>query len=518
MRLCCWFALFRFIFFIGGGGEFPQSAQNFGSNSSPNVTLIVTNTLPNRFEVSVANPPQPPANAALEWAKATSSILAAVIAVAGIFLTAWVTLRRGRLDARFNFAAEVLEFRLRQIQEFYSPALLLVEQSRNVYAKMLWTVKTEKKDISLDGFRLLDHIFHLKSDKSVGPLVQRILEIGKQLKKLISDKAGLIEGGIAPMFSEYLAHFEILEAASEQNLSAEQKEGWHELGYYPRMLNREIREGYKVVLSHVEKYVAAGDKIILRSLGQENVELDKYRRQLIANLSYYEQHAKSYAGTFDGFDLGEIRKRFVTAVRENSAAKTEDGLEGRILDAGCGTGRDALEFIRLGYEVTALDPSPAMLRYCNRKIREAKLVKETERAAKASRSQEMTFDEISFRNEFDGVWAAASLLHVPVQAMPETLRILLRSLKPKGVLFFSMKYGTGEHEWDARFYTYYDRRAIREILQNIPQAREISIWLTDATGKELSPDEQSQTSNDEETDRHDRRLWLNVLVKKARAW
>jgi SAM-dependent methyltransferase len=282
------------------------------------------------------------------------------------------------------------------------------------------------------------------------------------------------------------------------------------------MLNREIREGYKVVLAHVEKYVAAGDQIILGLLQQRNVELDKYRRQLIANLTYYEQHAEAYATNFDKFDLSGIRQRFVLAVKDNTPARTDEGIQGRILDAGCGTGRDTIEFIKLGYEVVAIDPSPAMLRYCNRKIREAMAVKETELAARASQSQEITFDEVSFRNEFDGIWAAASLLHIPTRLMPETLRNLFRALKPNGVLFFSLKYGMGEHEWDTRFYTYYGRLGIRDILHSISQAQEIATWLSDSEGKDLSEEQQAMAWNAEQSGRYDRSLWLNVLVRKAR--
>jgi SAM-dependent methyltransferase len=494
-------------------------AQKSNSTAGSNISVTITNQLPAKVEVALTGLQQqgaPPPNLPLEWAKALGTVVAAAIAVIGVAVTAWITMRRGRSDARFTFAGQILEFRLRQLQEFYTPTLMLIEQSKTVYDKMLWTIKCERKDIPLDGFRLLDHIYQLNNDKNVGPLVKRVLEIGKQLTKLITRKSGLIEGGVSTTYSEYLAHFEILQAASEQNLSAKQKEGWHELGYYPRMLNREIREGYKVVLAHVEKYVAAGDRIIFDLLEQRSVDLEKYRRQLIANLTYYEQHAKTYATKFDKFDLSGIRQRFVLAVREKKPARNDEGLEGRILDAGCGTGRDAIEFIKLGFEVVAFDPSPAMLRYCNRKIREATTVNETELAAKASRSQELTFDEVSFRNEFDGIWAAASLLHIPTQLMGETLKILFRALKPNGVLFFSLKYGVGEHEWDARFYTYYGRQGIRDILQNISQTREIATWLTDSSGKDLSEEQQTIAWNEEQSGRYDQSLWLNVLVRKVR--
>ena len=192
----------------------------------------------------------------------------------------------------------------------------------------------------------------------------------------------------------------------------------------------------------------------------------------------------------------------------------------RILEAGCGTDRDTYEFLKQGYAVTAIDASPAMRRECGRKIRAALDNPEDARmknAAKNSRCLEMTFDEIEFRYEFDGVWAAASLLHIPSQQMEENLRRLIQALKPNGIQFMSFKYGLGEHEYDARFYNYYNRKLIRVLLKRIPSAQEIEVWLSDAKGEILSQEKQRRAWGLEYIDRYDRSFWLNVLVRRKRA-
>jgi len=423
------------------------------------------------------------------------------------------------MDARYTYASEILKYRFRQMQEFYAPALLHIEQSRVVYEKLLWTIREERKDVPLDGFRLLDHIHEFRKDPNLNPLVERILKIGKQLTNLISQKAGLIEGGIAPTFIEYQAHFEILNAASEQELSSEQKEGWHEYGYYPRMLNREIREGYKVVLAYLNNYANAGDKIISHLLRQKNAATGKHRQQLIQNLQFYEDHAEDYAARFDAFDLSRIRQRFIETLESTHDARPKSLADNmiRILDAGCGTGRDTYEFLRKGYAVTAIDASPAMLRECRRKLRDARDRPENaemKRAAIASRSFEQTLDEIAFRNDFDGVWTAASLLHVPSQQMEETIQKLIQALKPCGILFMSFKYGRGEHEYDARFYSYYGRKDIRVLLERVPYAEEIRVWLSDRDGNDLPSYKQSRAWLFEYMNRYDRTLWLNVLLRR----
>lgn len=433
--------------------------------------------------------------------------VAAVLALLGVIGTAIYSLRRGQMDARYTYASETLKFRLRQIQEFYSPAFLLIEQ--------------ERKDVSLTGFRLLDHIYVFRKDPKLEPLVDRVINIGNQLTKLITERSGLIEGGITPTLIEYQAHFEILNAASEQELSAAQIEGWHEFGYYPRMLNWEIREGYKAVLAHFESYVSAGDQIISRLLGQKVVEVGAHRHQLIENLRFYEENVKDYVAKFDSFDLSGVRQSFIDAVENTRSARAKSLTNGmiNILDVGCGTGRDTYQFLKRGYAVTAVDASPAMLRECSRKLRDARQDSKnqnTRQAATASCSLEATFDEIKFRNRFDGVWAAAALLHVPSRQMEDILRKLLQALKPNGILFMSFKYGQGEHEYDARFYSYYGIRNIRTLLKRVTTAGEVNIWLSNADGRKLSRWAQFWHSMLEFFGRYDRKLWLNAMVRRSR--
>ncbi len=506
------------------------STTALGQQAAPATASATTAPAGSTTNVSTASPPlaitvqlvQPSTqtkNATLEAVQAYGPYAAAIVTLLAVIGTALYTLHRGRMDARYAYASEILKFRLRQIQEFYAPAFLHIEQSRIVYEKLLWTIKHERKDVDLGGFRLLDRIYKFQDDPKLQPLIKRILAIGTQLTRLISAKSGLIEGGLTSTFMEYQAHFEILNAASQQELTPAQKEGWHEFGYYPRMLNRTIHEGYKVVVAHVENYVNAGDQIICRLLKQKTIEIGKYRRQLLENLQFYEDHATDYAAKFDFFDLSEFRQRFITELESTRDVRASSFTNNRIsiLDAGCGTGRDAYEFVKKGYAVTAIDASPAMLRECRRKLRDAQDKPENPKmkeAAAASRWFEITFDEIRFRNEFAGVWAAASLLHIPSEQIEEILLKLFQALKPNGVLFMSFKYGRGEHERDARFYSYHGRKDIRAFLREIPGAEEIDVWISDAAGKNLSRAKQWWAWKLEVINCYDRSRWLNVLVRR----
>ncbi len=423
-----------------------------------------------------------------------------------------VLIRRGRLDARNAFAAEVLKFRLQQIEEFYAPASLDIEQSRIVYQKLLWMLE-KNRALDLKQFRLLDHIHSISTDQEWAeykPLVDKILEIGEHLTKLVTEHAGLIESGITDTFVQYEAHFNILKAASKQKLSDVDLDGSHEFGYYPRMLNREVREGYKFVLEHLRRYTDAGDHIIADlthdKTFKERQSLARHRASTLETLHYYEQHAREYADEFDEFDLSRFRERLLNEIE----AKKPEG-ELRLLDAGSGTGRDLLAFIKAGCAVVGIDASPAMNRECRRKIRKAR--DEGEPAAFKSDCLEMSFDEMRFRNEFDGAWAAASLLHVPKFQTLDILRRLMRALKPGGVCYVSLKYGTGEGERDGRFFYYYDFSALRGLLRRTGSAEEIAIWLSKPDGSDLNGWERLWTTVLAWSRCYDRSLWINVLAR-----
>ena len=95
---------------------------------------------------------------------------------------------------------------------------------------------------------------------------------------------------------------------------------------------------------------------------------------------------------------------------------------GRILDAGCGSGRDAIAFVKRGFEVTAFDGI---------------LWSWYELASDRSglRILHLTFDEIDWRDEFDGVWACASLLHLPSRELHAALQRLVRASSPGEFLY-----------------------------------------------------------------------------------
>ena len=105
-----------------------------------------------------------------------------------------------------------------------------------------------------------------------------------------------------------------------------------------------------------------------------------------------------------------------------------------ILDFGCGPGRDLAAFTRLGHRAIGLDGAPEFVAMA--------------RAATGCEVWQQDFLKLELPEAmFDGIFANASLFHVPTQELPRVMRDLRAALKPEGVLFSSNPRGNDEEGW-----------------------------------------------------------------------
>ena len=137
---------------------------------------------------------------------------------------------------------------------------------------------------------------------------------------------------------------------------------------------------------------------------------------------------------------------------------------GKILDAGCGSGRDTKYFLNKGYTVTAFDASNEMVRLSTELT--------------GQKTLKMTFQEINSKEEFDGIWACASLLHISKAEIDDVLNKLIESLKPKGILFASFKYGNTESMKDDRLFNSYTEETLKSQFEKHKELSTIKIWKT----------------------------------------
>jgi SAM-dependent methyltransferase len=165
---------------------------------------------------------------------------------------------------------------------------------------------------------------------------------------------------------------------------------------------------------------------------------------------YYDAHGEAFFADTFGADLTDLYARFCHYLPPGA----------RVLDAGCGSGRDALAFHQAGYEVTAFDGSTKMA--------------VPARDHTGLPVQLLTFDEVAWESVFEGVWANASLLHVPREGLVAVAAKLAKTLKVSGVMFASFKFGETERLKDGRHFTDQTEASLQRLLMEVGlDAREI---------------------------------------------
>lgn len=157
---------------------------------------------------------------------------------------------------------------------------------------------------------------------------------------------------------------------------------------------------------------------------------------------------------------------------------------GRVLDAGCGSGRDSKTFLARGYRVTAFDGSAELARMASAHAGIDVAVRD--------------FSDVSERSCYDGIWACASLLHLPQEELPPALERLWSALKPGGAFYLSFKLGTGERVQDGRHFTDVNETQLHSWLIALPDFHDAEYWI----------------SNDQRPGRAEQ--WLNAIVRRSK--
>lgn len=191
------------------------------------------------------------------------------------------------------------------------------------------------------------------------------------------------------------------------------------------------------------------------------------------SLDYYERYAIPYYEQTIDLDLSGIMQNFVELLPEGA----------EVLDLGCGSGRDTKALEEHGFYVTPMDGSAKMC-----ELAEIYTDKEV---------LNLTFEEMDFREVFDGIWACASLVHVPLEDMKTILEKVLEALKPGGILYFSVYEGDRNGVYGGRYYCDYTEESLKHILRHNRNAETLKIWRTEDVRREKEDHQ-----------------WLNVLVSK----
>ena len=163
-------------------------------------------------------------------------------------------------------------------------------------------------------------------------------------------------------------------------------------------------------------------------------------------LAHYNEHAAEYWEGTREHDVGQNIEALMRHIRAASPF--------RILDFGCGPGRDLAAFRALGHESIGLEGSPVLAAM----------------AREHSGCEVWEQDFLALKlpaGYFDGIFANASLFHVPCQQLPRVLRELNATLRPDGVLFTSNPRGDNKEGWNqGRYGAYHGLESWRAFVES----------------------------------------------------
>lgn len=191
-------------------------------------------------------------------------------------------------------------------------------------------------------------------------------------------------------------------------------------------------------------------------------------------LKYYDENAEEFVKNTINIDFSEIQEKFIKLL--------PDG--GRILDLGCGSGRDARYFYKKGFVVDAVDGSAELCRLAGR--------------YSGINVRQMLFSELNAVEEYDGIWACSSILHLTSAELKDIMMKILRALKNDGWFYASFKYGEFEGVRNGRYFTDFTNNSFERFISDISGFRIKELWLSD----------------DARADRSDEK-WLNLILRKS---
>lgn len=198
-----------------------------------------------------------------------------------------------------------------------------------------------------------------------------------------------------------------------------------------------------------------------------------YRIMRNNTLNYYNTNANSFVSSTLSVDLSQTQDKFLLLLPPAAS----------ILDFGCGSGRDTKYFLDAGMQVDATDGSEELCRLASEYT--------------GIPVRQMLFEELDAKEQYDGIWACSSILHLPKDVLKDVLKKMIVALKENGIIYTSFKYGMFEGERNGRFFTDFTEETFQEFVSDVNEIKIEESWIT----------------GDVRPGRGDER-WLNLILQK----
>ena len=192
-------------------------------------------------------------------------------------------------------------------------------------------------------------------------------------------------------------------------------------------------------------------------------------------IEYYNKNVELFVSSTKDVEFNKMQNMLLKYLKKGDY----------ILDLGCGSGRDSKAFLEKGFKVVSVDGSEKL---CN--------------IASSYIGQEViftTFQKFKSDIKFNGIWACASLLHLPYKDLKEVIKNLRNNLKEEGYFYLSFKYGEFEGERNGRYFTNMTEKKFRNLIKDILEYEIVEEKITSDARK----------GREEEK-------WLNIILKKVK--
>ena len=337
-----------------------------------------------------------------------------------------------RKEARTQKKIDRLEEHLKM---FFGPLKGLREESKLLYEMFAPDLK-DIEEKQGRRFRTLRYLRKNELDTLAEydlEILESIVSISRQNIEFIEQNSGAIENtALSTLLGKLCAHFRIMEVAAKGKL----------VGAPESMENIVFPlETDGAIDNEVKKINYKLDKLRNNSTIKERAKKVYYRYMIDKTIQFYDKNAESYYRETNHVDMTDSYTRFRKLILAG----------GRILDAGCGVGRDTRYFISKGYKVQSFDLSTRMC--------------EITRKYPYSFCTQMSFMDVDYYEEYDAIWANASLLHVSESDMPEAIARLARSLKVGGYLFASFKSEKNFSSKDKRKFYFHSKEELEMFIR-----------------------------------------------------
>lgn len=191
------------------------------------------------------------------------------------------------------------------------------------------------------------------------------------------------------------------------------------------------------------------------------------------SLNYYNEHAREFSDNTIAVDFKNMQDKFLAYLEPGS----------RILDFGCGSGRDTKYFLSRGYDTDASDGSEELVKIASEYT--------------GIQVRRMLFQELDVTEKYDGIWACSSILHLPYAELADAIIRMGKALVLHGIAYTSFKYGNGEGVRNGRFFTDMTEEKITGLLNETDVFKIEEIWIT----SDVRPGREVEK-------------WLNLILRK----